>query len=596
MRAALRIGLFAVLIQGAAPVGATDPVGIQAFVAAQCIVADEPFYFPQAEPTGADARAKFLPLIGLVAGKLAELFINHEIGASANRVKATGARKDTRYAMTRTMNLYRADLDGAPVPVINAELGCMTIVAAKLLPAATSCKAAYVPKTLAPGGEDLPQERWQTSRTDDSVENQLRRADICVDGMAAAVYEARFEFSKDGTAYRLHDAGYRIESLLTTNDPKARRTALYTLKVSEPSVTDQQDVLSTAWVKLGTVSAGSRSTGWHPAAGGADDAAPWLRVPPMSPEARRVFEQKTAAQREVVAQIDSLKRDITRNQRLLDGLDQRISAASGEVADGLKQERTKTSVQIQLQGAELDARNAELRELPHAPLEFMPVSIEVAVTETESEKKADLALADLIGVSGGMVASAVGTAATNILSKSVDESDLKQAGAPADPATHTAGDADIMTDTEIERALNPAHTRGLHLRGLRRSGAAAEDAAGDAAVNLNVPFEYDSSDLKPEASLQLTQLKSALTSEGLIHERFLVAGHTDSKGNARYNQQLSVRRAESVKRFLVSNGVGAERLDVVGYGGDRPIAPDRPDDPHNRRVEIRLIGGDASEH
>ena len=44
----------------------------------------------------------------------------------------------------------------------------------------------------------------------------MRRANVCVDGKAKAVYEARFEFSTDGTAYRLKDAGYRIESLLTT--------------------------------------------------------------------------------------------------------------------------------------------------------------------------------------------------------------------------------------------------------------------------------------------------------------------------------------------------------------------------------------------
>ena len=98
------------------------PVGIHAYVQDRCIVADEPFYYPQAASqadgqAGTDGvHAKFLPLIGLVAGKLAELFINHEIEASAARVKATGARKDTRYTQTRTMNLYRADLPGLPPP------------------------------------------------------------------------------------------------------------------------------------------------------------------------------------------------------------------------------------------------------------------------------------------------------------------------------------------------------------------------------------------------------------------------------------------------------------------------------------------------
>ncbi len=93
-----------------------------------CIIADEPFFLP----AGANAdqgNAKFLPLIGLVVGKLAELFINHEIQASANRIKSGAVRKDTRYAVVRQMNLYRVDFQPAPVLGINANLGCMTIVA-----------------------------------------------------------------------------------------------------------------------------------------------------------------------------------------------------------------------------------------------------------------------------------------------------------------------------------------------------------------------------------------------------------------------------------------------------------------------------------
>jgi hypothetical protein len=394
---------------------------VRAYVNDACVIADEPFFLPVAPPKDGSEQssAKFLPLIGLVVGKLAELFINHEIQSSANHYKAGVARKDTRYASSRQMNLYRAEFEPVPTLEINARLGCMTIVAASFKPDANDCTAAYLPKNLAKESVGQPQSEWKTSRTDDSIENQLRRANICIDGKAHSVYEARFEFSTDATAYRLKDAGYRIETLLTTDKPDTPRTTLYTLKISNPSTTDQQEVLSSAWVNIGTVKAGSRSHG------SGSDSAPWLRVPPLSIEARRGFDEKTKIHQEVTGEIEALQRALTRNQRQLAGLDQRIAKAGPDLVDGLKQERTRLAVQNQAQSAELDARRAEYQDLPRSPLEFMPVTIEVAVTETESEKKAQVALAEIVGSNSDLVASAVGNAATGLISKSANPSDLK---------------------------------------------------------------------------------------------------------------------------------------------------------------------------
>jgi outer membrane protein OmpA-like peptidoglycan-associated protein len=147
--------------------------------------------------------------------------------------------------------------------------------------------------------------------------------------------------------------------------------------------------------------------------------------------------------------------------------------------------------------------------------------------------------------------------------------------------------APVLSGDEIMKALKPAGTPAARTRGLSRR---PETPPASLSVNLNIPFNYNSSTLQPQASDQLKQLELALDSDSLRNDRFVVAGHTDAKGNARYNKQLSLKRAESVKHFLVANGVDAGRLEALGYGSEQPLTPDHPEDPANRRVEIRDLG------
>ena len=160
---------------------------------------------------------------------------------------------------------------------------------------------------------------------------------------------------------------------------------------------------------------------------------------------------------------------------------------------------------------------------------------------------------------------------------------LPGASQAGEPSPGKGADA-VISNEQIEEALHPPRTRGFTPRGLKRRDET------DQSVNLNIQFEHNSSALKPQASAQLKQLELALTSTALAKDRFVVAGHTDAKGSPQYNKQLSLRRAQAVKRFLVTQGVDPQRLDTVGYGSERLLTPDRPEDPGNRRVEIRDVG------
>ena len=159
--------------------------------------------------------------------------------------------------------------------------------------------------------------------------------------------------------------------------------------------------------------------------------------------------------------------------------------------------------------------------------------------------------------------------------------------------------ADVISQSQIEAALNKPKTRGLSIRATtenRDTQAATTQEAPQtqsqppSAVNLTIPFELNSAELRPEAVHQLVQLEAALQADALQRYRFLVAGHTDARGNPSYNRDLSQRRAEAVRRFLIAAGVGAERLDAVGLGEDRLLLPQEPEDARNRRVEIRNLG------
>jgi outer membrane protein OmpA-like peptidoglycan-associated protein len=70
-----------------------------------------------------------------------------------------------------------------------------------------------------------------------------------------------------------------------------------------------------------------------------------------------------------------------------------------------------------------------------------------------------------------------------------------------------------------------------------------------------------------------------------------ISGHTDSRGKADYNRDLSQRRADAVKNYFVGRGINANRLSSIGYGMDRPIADNRTQSGRgrNRRTEFRLV-------
>jgi outer membrane protein OmpA-like peptidoglycan-associated protein len=171
-----------------------------------------------------------------------------------------------------------------------------------------------------------------------------------------------------------------------------------------------------------------------------------------------------------------------------------------------------------------------------------------------------------------------------------------------------------VTPDTIVRALQPKPlTRSLSLQTPANSAAAAAEgrfvetlrnrktrslssgereeiatiAADKPNIDLEITFDYNSADISATSSPSVRALGKALSDPNLKGSTFVVAGYTDAAGGEAYNQDLSERRADTIKRYLTEKyGIAGGDLVTVGYGKSRPKNPNDPMDPANRRVQV----------
>ena len=180
------------------------------------------------------------------------------------------------------------------------------------------------------------------------------------------------------------------------------------------------------------------------------------------------------------------------------------------------------------------------------------------------------------------------------------------------PAARAADISDDPSLQDIIQKLTPPKMRGIRKAPAGdESPSAAQPAAtapaaaaapapaptsmadaGEAKIDLRVQFEFNSDTLSPQAATVLSRLGEAIQSTDLRTYKFLIVGHTDAKGSAAYNQNLSERRAASVRDYLVQMlKVEPHRLTSIGKGESAPLTPNDPNAGVNRRVEVRTLGG-----
>jgi outer membrane protein OmpA-like peptidoglycan-associated protein len=182
-----------------------------------------------------------------------------------------------------------------------------------------------------------------------------------------------------------------------------------------------------------------------------------------------------------------------------------------------------------------------------------------------------------------------------------------------------AGD-DNVTEDQIVRALAPAKkpltqplTRGLSIgpqtdpaateaegkfvqsirgRATRSLSTAEREEIATIAkdkpnIDLEITFDYNSADISGKSLGSVQALGRALTNPDLKGSTFIVAGHTDAAGGEGYNQDLSERRADAIKRYLMQNyGIAPADLVTVGYGKSKLKDPNQPLAEVNRRVQV----------
>jgi OOP family OmpA-OmpF porin len=108
-------------------------------------------------------------------------------------------------------------------------------------------------------------------------------------------------------------------------------------------------------------------------------------------------------------------------------------------------------------------------------------------------------------------------------------------------------------------------------------------------VLRDVKFDFDSAQLKPESMAALDQAIQVLRANPSV--KVEVQGHTDNIGRQVYNLSLSQRRALAVVKYLLQEGIGADRMVAKGYGDEQPLTSNDTDSGRavNRRMQFKVL-------
>jgi len=191
-----------------------------------------------------------------------------------------------------------------------------------------------------------------------------------------------------------------------------------------------------------------------------------------------------------------------------------------------------------------------------------------------------IALGAALSMTAGLALAGDNVISADQISKALQPKPLTRglsAGQQADPAVSAK-------ETTFVNSLRNRPTRSLSL-GEREE--VAQLAANKPKIDLEIHFDYNSADISKGSVQAVQELGKALSDPSLKGSTFVVAGHTDATGGEEYNQGLSERRADTIKKYLNEKyGINGSDLVTVGYGKTKPKDANAPMDPANRRVQV----------
>jgi outer membrane protein OmpA-like peptidoglycan-associated protein len=142
----------------------------------------------------------------------------------------------------------------------------------------------------------------------------------------------------------------------------------------------------------------------------------------------------------------------------------------------------------------------------------------------------------------------------------------------------------VAAEGKFVQKIRNRTTRSLSVSEREEIATIAKDKPN---IDLEITFDYNSADISQKSLPSVQALGKALTNPDLKGSTFIVAGHTDAAGGESYNQELSERRADAIKRYLVDKfGIAGTDLVTVGYGKSKLKDPGNPMAEDNRRVQV----------